>query len=58
MVVDSRVLLDHSQLYCIHPLGDMDLNVKLICKMELLLPKLVEGLATTTKVNIGDEGGR
>ena len=36
----------------------MDLNAKLISKMELLLPKLVEeGLATTAEVNT-KKGGR
>ena len=43
--VDSIVLLA-AQLYYIYPLGEMDLNTKLISKMELLLTKLVgEGLA-------------
>ena len=41
-----------------HTLSDMDFNAKLISKMELLLPKLVEeGLATTAKVN-KEKGGR
>ena len=37
----------------------MDLNAKLISKMELLQPKLVgQGLATTAKVNKEKGGGR